>query len=124
MFKNQIVKLVGVLHENAQENILKWGCEYIATYELVREPYNLFDSNAIKVAVIGQVFLGYVPRYLASTLAPMMDSGRRFIAEFVRVNRHPNRKTVGLTVRIVETTAKPAYSRPCLPIETTCTETR
>ena len=102
MFKSQIVRLAGVSFDGAQENIRQWGCDYIATYELVREPYNPFDSNAIKVAVIGQVFLGYVPRYLAQALAPMIDSGRRFIAEFVRVNRHPHRKKVGLTVRIVE----------------------
>ena len=52
MFKSQIVRLAGVSFDGAQENIRIWGCEYIATYELVREPYNPFDSNAIKVAVL------------------------------------------------------------------------
>jgi hypothetical protein len=32
----------------------------------------------------------------------MIDSGRKFIAEFVRVNRHPYHEEVGLTIRIVE----------------------
>jgi hypothetical protein len=102
MFESEVVELAGASYGGAQENIRQWGCEYIATYELVREPFNPFDSNAIKVAVIGQVFLGYVPRYLARILAPMMDAGRRFIAEFVSVNKYPYRNSVGLTVRIVE----------------------
>jgi len=97
------VRLTGVSYNNAQENIKQWGCKYIGTYELVREPYNPHDPNAIKVAVIGQVFLGYVPRQLASLLAPMIDNaGRKFVAEFVSVNKHPYHNLVGLSVRIVE----------------------
>lgn len=104
MFKSQIVKLAGVSFGDAQENIKQWGCQYIGYYELVREDYNPYDPNAIKVAVIGQVFLGYVPRHLARILAPMIDAGRKFIAEFVCVNKHPYGNLVGLTVRIVEKT--------------------
>ena len=102
MFKSQIVKLVGVLHENAQDNIQKWGCPDIGTYALVREKDNPHDPNAIRVALFGHYYMGYLPRHLAGVLAPMVDSGRNFIAEFVSVNRHPYHEEVGLTIRIVE----------------------
>jgi hypothetical protein len=51
--------------------------------------------------------MGYLPAKLAKILAPMMDAGWTFLAEFVRRNEAPGRELVGLTVRIVETT-KPA----------------
>jgi hypothetical protein len=47
--------------------------------------------------------MGYVPSGLAAMLAPLMDAGKIFEAEFVRRNEHPTEALVGLTVRIVET---------------------
>jgi hypothetical protein len=102
MFKSQIVKLVGVFFEGAQDNIRQWGCPDIGTYALVREKDNPHDPNAIRVALFGHFYMGYLPKHLAQILAPMIDSGRKFIAEFVRVNRHPYHEEVGLTIRIVE----------------------
>ena len=44
--------------------------------DLIREPDNYYDSNAIKVMWRnGQHQLGYIPRQLAEHLAPIMDSG-------------------------------------------------
>lgn len=46
---------------------------------LEREPYNEFDSNAIKVIEPdSQIFLGYVAKEVAADLAPEMDSGKAF----------------------------------------------
>jgi len=45
-----------------------------------------------------------VPSHIAKQLAPLMDSGRSFLAFFVQRNEHPDFDQVGMTVKIVETT--------------------
>jgi hypothetical protein len=104
MFKNQIVRLVGVSFRDAQPNIRRFGCAAIGTYALIREEDNPHDTNAIQVSLGGVWFVGYVPSWLAKILAPKIDAGRTFLAEFVARNEAPGRELVGLTVRIVETT--------------------
>ena len=98
------IKLAGVSFGNAQENIKKFGCQDIGSYALIREPDNSHDANAIKVSLFDIWFMGYVPKDIAKNLAPMMDDGRMFDAEFVCINEYPTHELVGLTVRIVETT--------------------
>jgi hypothetical protein len=51
--------------------------------------------------------VGYLPRDAARRIAPLMDNGRCFLAEFVRVTRCPPHEKVGMMVRIVETTDLP-----------------
>ena len=104
MFKSQIVRLAGVSFDGAQENIRQWGCRDIGSYAMVRVLDNPHDPNAIRVALFDHYFMGYVPRHLARIVAPMMDAGRSFIAEFVSVNKAPGQPLIGLTIRIVETT--------------------
>jgi len=98
----KIIKVKGVTFRDAQNNIKTFGCEDIGSYALVREPNNPHDPNAIRVALAGIVFLGYVPRDVAKELAPLMDEGRKFMAFFVSRNEHPVYGIVGLTVRIEE----------------------
>ena len=95
-------KLSGVTYDEAQTNIKRFGCADIRTYALIREPENVHDSNAIKVALFGHYYMGYIPKHIAKRLAPKMDNGRRFLAEFMGRNEHTCHDTVGLTVRIVE----------------------
>ena len=97
-----ITKLNGVTFRDAQENIKRYGVPGLIDYDLIREPDNPDDPNAIRVVIFVNTFLGYIPRHIAGSLAPMMDNGRSFVAEFHRLNRSPIHKTVGLTVRIVE----------------------
>ena len=85
-----IVKLAGVTFGDAQENIKRFGCKDIGSYALVREPDNEHDPNAIKVALAGYFFLGYVPAGIAKDLAPRMDRGERFLAFFVKLNQSPD----------------------------------
>ena len=99
------IRLSGVSYGDAQQNIKKWGCRDIGTYALVREPDNPHDTNAVSVALFGHFFMGYIPKDVAAQLAPLMDAERRFIAEFVGVNKHPYHDVVGFTVKIVELTA-------------------
>jgi hypothetical protein len=96
------VKLAGVSFGNAQANIKTFGCPDIRWFALFREPGNQHDPNAIRVALFGEFFMGYVPKEIARELAPLMDAGKEFDAEFVCVNRHPRHDIVGLTVKIVE----------------------
>ena len=101
MFQKTI-KLAGVTFRDAQNNIRTFGCKDIGSYALVREPDNPHDPNAIRVALGGIVFLGYVPKEIAKELALLMDQGKTFMAFFVSRNEHPLHGTVGLTVRIEE----------------------
>ena len=96
-----VTRLVGVTFNGAQENIKRFGCADIGSFELVREPNNEHDQNAIRV-VIAEFLLGYVPKNIATWLAPKMDAGERLGAEFVGLNKHPYHDAVGLTVRIIE----------------------
>ena len=98
----KIAKLNGVIFEDAQENIKKWGCNDIRTYALVREPDNPHDPNAVRVALFGQYYMGYIPKEISAELAPFMDAGRYFYAEFVQRNESPYREIVGMTIKIVE----------------------
>jgi hypothetical protein len=95
-------KLSGVSHGDCQDNIKQFGCPDTGYYALIREPDNPHDSNAIAVSLGGAWHMGYIPNVLAKVLAPLMDAGRVFEAEFVCVNEFPPHKRVGLTVRIVE----------------------
>lgn len=104
MFKPITTKLVGVSFGDAQKNIKQFGCQDIGSYALIREPDNSHDANAIKVSLFDIWPMGYIPGDLAKELAPMMDDGRMFDAEFVCRNEYPPHEWRGLTVRIVETT--------------------
>jgi len=97
-----ITKLAGVTFGGAQENIRKFGNKDIRSYALVREPDNRHDPNAIRVTLFGEIFMGYVRKEIAKELAPLMDSGRHFMAFFVKLNRPWSEGPVGLTVEIRE----------------------
>ena len=97
-------ELVGVDIEDAQKNIKQFGCRDILTYALIRESDNPYDPNAIQVSLFGIWFMGYLPKQLAKELAPLMESGRKFLAYFVRRNESPYHDKVGMIVLIVETT--------------------
>jgi hypothetical protein len=98
------VNLRGVSFGDAQENIKRYGCREFGLYEVVREPHNPYDPNAIKI-VRENRFLGYLPRWLASRLAPSIDAGNRYEAVFVSLNQSRDHELVGLTVRVQEVSA-------------------
>jgi len=98
-----ITKLAGVTFGDCQENIKLYGYPSFSTYELRREINNPHDPNAVHVG-IGFYDMGYLPRHIAKVIAPLMDVGRSFMAEFVSRNVCYPHDTVGMTVRIVEIT--------------------
>lgn len=94
-------KLAGVQFDNAQENIKKFCCQDIPNYSLIREPGNPYDSNAVKV-MLGNLYLGYLPKSVAAKVASYIDNGTHLVAEPVRINESPYHKMVGMMIRIVE----------------------
>ena len=103
MFQPIQTKLAGVTFDNCQANIRQWGCSDIGTYAVVREPNNPYDSNAVRISLFDIWEMGYLPSHVARKVAPLMDSGRNFRAEFVCINEYAPYENVGLTVRIIET---------------------
>ena len=57
--------------------------------DLIREPENRHDRNAIRVAWRGHQ-LGYVPRAENRAVAQAMDQGDKLVARISRLSEHPN----------------------------------
>lgn len=70
-------KIVGVSFEGRQDTIA--GLREGAALELVREPENENDPNAIAVSY-GALRLGYIRAGIAKHLAPLVDAGARYRA--------------------------------------------
>ena len=96
------IKLAGVKFDACQDNIKKYAGPGVGDFELVREQDNPYDHNAIKVALFGHFKFGYIPASVAKEMAPLMDSGRHFVAEYKARNQHPKHDVIGLTVNIKE----------------------
>lgn len=97
-----IIKLAGVSYGTCQENIKNFACPQalgIDEYDLVREPDNPADPNAVWVG-IGGIKFGYIPRHMAREISQLLKSGQRLSAKFISVNRSPFYETVGLTIKI------------------------
>jgi len=116
MIKPIITRLTGVSFDNCQDNIKQWGCADIGTFAIDREPDNPHDPNAVCVSLFGFHKMGYLPKAVAKSIAPFMDEGRTFLAEFVRRNECSYYDMVGLTVRIVETTEYQIGQENCILI--------
>jgi hypothetical protein len=95
------IKLTGVTFGQCQENIRKYGRQESDSYSIVRDPDNFYDKNA--TALYYQEYqLGFIPKDKAAVLAPLVDSGKHYKAEFVQLNTSTYSNVVGLTVNIVE----------------------
>lgn len=73
------VKVKGTSHRQSELEKLSSVNPADISVTLRREPHNRFDNNAIAVyATLSSrksFFIGYVPRALASVLAPLFDKG-------------------------------------------------
>lgn len=96
-----IVKLVGVTFYDAQKTIKGMRQLKSVKLEMIREPENPFDSNAIRVETEGH-YLGYIPKWEAGILADKIDAGFKFDISVIRKNESQYHRTVGLTVEIIE----------------------
>ena len=96
-----ITKLAGVTFNNCQKNLKLFGNPSINTFDIRREPENPYDPNAIWIGT-GTYHMGYLPKPVAQKIAPYMDAGKRYLAEYVSLNQSPFHETVGLTIKITE----------------------
>lgn len=103
----EVVPVVGLTFvEGYPENILtinklqqaKTGDIYL---QLVRNPENPYDSNAVEVR-LNQQMLGHLPRDIAARVAPIMDQGYRYIAVIHQVRiSSDNPNNPGLDILVV-----------------------
>ena len=94
-------KLAGVSYGDRQKNIKSFAYSDLTDCKLIREPENEYDFNAVKV-VVGSLEMGYLPKIVAANIAPEMDSGKRFTAQFECLNQHHAYDQVGLKINIFE----------------------
>lgn len=77
-------KVVGVSFEGRQEMVRK--LEIGQSVELVRQPENTHDRNAIAVISEAGEQIGFIKAKLSKDLAPVMDSGVKYVAEITSLN--------------------------------------
>lgn len=75
---NMHTKLVGVTFNNRQSNIINLHVN--DKLRLIREPDNIYDSNAILVCDQNFNELGHISKDLVATLAPILDNGQELSA--------------------------------------------
>lgn len=91
------VKVVGTTFNNEdgssrRENIIRMSEN--SPIELIRDPYNQYDSNAVKVVVIQngeQLQIGNLPKELAAQLSPRMRRRETFKAKVVACGLYMDR---------------------------------
>lgn len=85
-------KVVGVTFDNdngINRQVILATMKDTDPVQLVREPSNKFDHNAVKV-MSGDMHMGYVGKQYVTILAPMMDQGRQFNASIVELDKYKN----------------------------------
>ena len=65
--------------------------------ELIREPDNKYDTNAIKVLADGEQ-IGYLGKEYAAIMAPMMDDCEEFMATIKEIGEYKNRPYCEITI--------------------------
>ena len=100
-------KIVGVSFEGRQHVVA--GLTVGASLDLVREPDNPHDPNAIAVR-FGTLQLGFLRREIARRLAPNIDAGDRYSATVGSITGGGERHT-GVNIRVRRHTAPAAAPR-------------
>jgi hypothetical protein len=73
--------------------------------QLVRDPHNPYDVNAIRVVLLGtDVTIGHISKHRATKLAPKVDSGEAKFDCAVVSFLSPNKTNAAVTFRLVSTT--------------------
>lgn len=99
-------KIVGVTFEGRQDTIA--GLRPGQPLELVRQPDNAFDPNAVAV-FFGRLQLGFVRKAIAARIAPNIDAGERYRAEIKHITGGGTR-SVGVNIWV--TRERPEAARP------------
>jgi len=73
------IPVVGVQYHVSPTTRQKIADAGVLKVDLVREPENQFDPNAVKVILLEHIpglHIGYLPKDIAAVLAPQVDEGR------------------------------------------------
>ena len=100
-------KIVGVTFEGRQDLIA--GLQPGQELELVRQPENAFDANAVAVH-FGRLQLGFVRKPIAARIAPHIDAGERYRAEVKHITGGGTR-SVGVNIWVTRERAESARER-------------
>lgn len=96
-------KVVGVTKTNPdgrrRQEIIKW-LRPLDKIELVREPSNAYDVNAIKVISSKGQQIGYIDSNRASELAPQIDKGYQVESHIHEILSVPNSGTLGVLISV------------------------
>lgn len=108
-------KVVGISYEGRQRFIekIKQG----DALDLVRDPNNKYDRNAIKILTKSRLQLGFVRKELAQQLADAMDRGNRYFCEVTGITGK-EKDNQGVNIKIFKeeesTDAKEADELYCM----------
>ena len=81
-------KVVGVSHRNnngSSRRIIIWRCKAPEELELVPEPDNPFDSNAVAVCRANGEQLGYLNQRLAEDMHRWLGNGQHWVAVLTQI---------------------------------------
>lgn len=90
-------KIVGVSFEGRQDALA--GLSEDAELELVRQPENAHDANAIAVRY-GALHLGYIRKEIAAHLAPRIDAGTRYRARVASLTGGDRQRFRGVNIYV------------------------
>ena len=106
--KTYNLEIVGMYYYPKAKSSIRQG----SPVQLVRDPHNPFDVNAIRVVFLGSnVTIGHLSKHRAAKLAPKIDSGEMKFDSAVVSFLSPNKTDAAVTFRLVATT-QPAASLP------------
>jgi single-stranded-DNA-specific exonuclease len=100
-------KIVGVTFEGRQDLIA--GLQPGQALELVRQPENPFDPNAVAVH-FGRLQLGFVKKAIAARIAPNLDAGERYRAEIKHITGGGTR-SAGVNIWVSRERPEPVRER-------------
>lgn len=114
---SQLIRLAGVsFRPGYPDNLLNLGDKYpdgeIIPVTLEREPDNKYDVNAIKV-LIGEEFIGYIPKALNPPIQEAMDRGEAFTCRVEEVLVLPSKpRQPGIIIHVKKALDVPALGGP------------
>ncbi|ALS74960.1 hypothetical protein AUC31_06840 [Planococcus rifietoensis] len=79
-----IVRLAGVTYEGRQEILSEM--RMTDKIKMKREKYNNYDENAIAVYNINDQNIGWIPKDIATALAPNIDAGEKYKIEINKIH--------------------------------------
>jgi single-stranded-DNA-specific exonuclease len=100
--RSLFTKVAGVSRANDDGSDRQQVLQDWRTLQLVRDPDNPYDKNAVKVCLATGRQLGFLSGELAADLAPKIDKGKRIEAVITEVTGGPEEgKTLGCNLKVL-----------------------